>query len=132
MTDPFASRQLPDRHDVTAPDGSEIRLLPAVEAGSMVHCTLPPGATSLAIRHRTVSELWYVLGGAGEIWRRRDGHSETVAATPGLALSIPLGTEFQFRNTGPTPFEILIVTTPPWPGEDEAIRVADHWPVATA
>ena len=27
------------------------------------------------------------------------------------------------------PLRILIVTMPPWPGEDEAYRVAGRWPV---
>ena len=33
------------------------------------------------------------------------------------------------HNTGPAPLEIVIATTPPWPGEHEATRVPDHWPV---
>jgi mannose-6-phosphate isomerase-like protein (cupin superfamily) len=128
---PFATRSVPAAHDLLAPDGSEIRLLPAVAAGSMVHCRLPTGGCSLAVTHRTVEELWYVLAGSGEIWRRQ-GHDGTVTAlAPGTALSIPLGTHFQFRCIGDEPLDIVIVTMPPWPGTDEAVRVADHWPVAT-
>jgi mannose-6-phosphate isomerase-like protein (cupin superfamily) len=48
--------------------------------------------------------------------------------SPGLTLSILLGTHFQFRNTGATPLRFVIVTMPPWPGKDEAVRVGDHWP----
>ena len=43
MTAPFATSRPAPRHDVLAPDGSEIRFLPQVTGGSMVHCTLPPG-----------------------------------------------------------------------------------------
>ena len=51
-----------------------------------------------------------------------------VPLLPGTAHSIPLGTQFQFRNPGATPLVVVIVTMPPWPGEDEAVRVPDHWP----
>ena len=128
----FASAAPPARHDVLAPDGSEIRLLPQVAGGSMVHCTLPPGAASLAVTHRTVEELWYVLAGAGELWRRQGEREEVVALHPHTAHSIPLGTHFQFRNPGPEPLSFVIVTMPPWPGMDEAVRVPDHWPQADA
>jgi mannose-6-phosphate isomerase-like protein (cupin superfamily) len=129
MTIPFASRRPAERHDVLAPDGSEIRLLPEVPGGSMVHCTLPPEAVSLAVEHRTVSELWYVVSGMGELWRHQDGREEVVPLHPPTAHSIPLGTRFQFRNTGEEPLAFVIVTMPPWPGMDEAVRVEDHWPV---
>jgi len=129
---PFESRAVSFGVDVTAPDGSEIRLLPVLERGSMVHCRLQPGAVSRAVRHRTVEELWYVLCGRGELWRRQEGREEVVALLPGTAHTIPLGTHFQFRNTGDEPLDIVIVTMPPWPGEDEAVRVDDHWPATPA
>ena len=66
MTVPFATGRPAELHDVLAPDGSQIRFLPQVKGGSMVHCTLPPGTVSLAVTHRTVDELWYVLAGEGE------------------------------------------------------------------
>ena len=130
MTAPFATGRPAVDHDVLAPDGSQIRFLPQTSGGSMVHCTLPPGAVSLAVTHRTVDELWYVLAGEGELWRRQGKREEIVALTPHTAHSIPLGTWFQFRNPGPAPLAFVIVTTPPWPGMDEAVRVADHWPQA--
>ena len=128
MSVPFTTARPAARHDLLAPDGSEIRLLPQVQGGSMVHCTLPPGAVSLAVVHRTVDELWYVLAGAGELWRRQGGEERMEALLPHTAHSIPLGTHFQFRNPGPEPLSLVIVTMPPWPGMDEAVRVADHWP----
>ncbi len=132
MAEPFASVRLPRRRDLLAPDGSEIRCLPALAAGSMVHCRLPAGAVSRAVRHRTVEEIWYVLAGRGELWRRREGREAIATLAPGTAHTIPLGTAFQFRNTGEVPLDILIVTMPPWPGEEEAVRVADHWPPTEA
>ncbi|MEW5919110.1 MAG: hypothetical protein AB1762_22085, partial [Gemmatimonadota bacterium] len=67
---PFDTRSLPADYDVLAPDGSEIRVLCATPRASMAHGTLPPGGVSLAIRHRTVDELWYVTGGRGQVWRK--------------------------------------------------------------
>lgn len=119
-----------DACDCLAPDGSEIRLLPAVQGGSAVHCTLPAGRTSLAVRHRTVEEIWYFLRGRGQVWRRQGEREEVVDVEPGVALTIPLGVDFQFRNVGAEPLAFVIVTMPPWPGEHEAIRVADHWDTA--
>jgi mannose-6-phosphate isomerase-like protein (cupin superfamily) len=113
--------------DALAPDGSEIRLLGAVRGGSVVHCTLPPGRTSLAVRHQTVEEVWYVLGGRGQVWRQQGAREEVVDVEPGVALTIPLGVHFQFRTVGSEPLRFVIVTIPPWPGAEEAVRVKDRW-----
>lgn len=127
---PFESRRLGQEVDVTAPDGSAIRLLPQLDRGSMVHCVLEPGSVSLAIRHRTVEELWYVLSGRGELWRRHGTREEVVDLLPHTAHSIPQGVHFQFRTAGEEPLRFVIVTMPPWPGHDEAVRVDDHWPTS--
>jgi mannose-6-phosphate isomerase-like protein (cupin superfamily) len=124
---PFTTKSVPAGFDLLAPDGSEIRLLAALAGGSCVHCRLPPGKVSLAVRHRTVEEFWFVVSGRGEVWRRQGDREEVVAAQPGMCLTIPLGADFQFRASDQA-LEILIVTLPPWPGQDEAVRVADHWP----
>ncbi|MDP6455655.1 MAG: cupin domain-containing protein [SAR202 cluster bacterium] len=120
--------RLTDANLVTAPDGSEIRELVATEKGSMVHCTLPPGKTSLAVAHRTADEVWYFISGVGEVWRENDDDEIVVDAEPGLSLSIEVGTHFQFRNTGDENLCFIITTIPPWSGDDEAYRVQDHWP----
>ncbi len=124
----FETTQLGNDVDAIAPDGSEIRLLGARPGGTFAHCTLPVGATSLAVRHRTVEEIWYVLSGSGEVWRARDGHEEVTPVMAGTALTIPLGTHFQFRTMGDEPLRFVLTTMPPWPGEAEAVRVDDHWP----
>ena len=126
---------LPAERTTLAPDGSEIRELLQLRGGSVVHCTLPAGNTTVAVCHRTVEEIWYILAGAGELWRRDErqesgngGARETVTALrPGLAVSLPLGVSFQFRTTGAAPLQFLICTMPPWPGPDEAIPVAGKW-----
>jgi mannose-6-phosphate isomerase-like protein (cupin superfamily) len=110
-----------------APDGSEIRRLLALQGGSFAHCTLRPGQISRAIRHRSVGELWFVLRGRGQLWRRRRAAEQVVELAPGLCASIPRGVHFQFRNTGRRPLELILCTIPPWPGAAEAVRVAGQW-----
>lgn len=127
----FSTRQLPAAPDVLAPDGSEVRVLVSVAAGSMAHFRLQPGQVSKAVRHRTVEEVWYVVAGEGHMWRRReDGIEEITVLTVGTALTIPVGTSFQFRAGPDDLLDIVGVTMPPWPGADEAVPVAGAWPQA--
>ena len=127
MTD-FATMNLPDQPTVTAPDGSDVRVLLRLAGGSMAHFALAPGRCSAAVRHKTLEELWYVMAGEAEMWRSQGAREAVVRLTPGTSLSIPVGTAFQFRATGPVPFEAVAVTMPPWPGMDEADFVAGPWP----
>ena len=112
---------------VTAPDGSEVRILAASRRGSMATFTLPPGAVAKPVAHRTVEEIWYVLAGAGRLWRRCDDREEITDLVPGVSLTIPVGSGFQFRNDGDSPLAIVAVTMPPWPGADEACDVTGLW-----
>jgi mannose-6-phosphate isomerase-like protein (cupin superfamily) len=123
----FATAQLPDRPDVTAPDGSDVRVLLELAGGGMAHFELAAGRTSKAVVHRTVDEIWYVVGGRGEMWRASGGDAAVVDLRRGACLTIPVGTRFQFRSVGPGPLAVVGVTMPPWPGEDEAIVVAGPW-----
>ena len=118
---------LPRAWDALAPDGSEIRLLPRNDRVSMAHGTLPPATQSSAIRHRTIDEIWFVVGGCAEIWRCLDGQESVELIQVGDSLHIPCGTEFQFRTVGPEPFTFIMCTMPPWPGDDEAVAVTGIW-----
>ncbi len=121
--------QLPVDLDTLAPDGSEIRFLKSNAGGSMVHCTLQAGQVSMAVKHRTVEEIWYFVSGIGEVWRRMSNTERVDAVCPGTSLTIPLGAHFQFRNTGDTPLMFVLATIPQWPGDEEAVRVTDFWPL---
>jgi mannose-6-phosphate isomerase-like protein (cupin superfamily) len=79
-----------------------------------------------------VEEIWYVLAGRGQMWRRQGDRTAVVDLHPGLCLTIPLGTHFQFRALGPGPLEAVAVTMPPWPGEGEAVVVPGAWPPSVA
>jgi len=120
---------LPARHDVLAPDGSQVRVLLALSGGSMAHFRLPAGHVSRAVRHRSVEEIWYILTGEGEMWRSADGDSQTTALSPGTCLTIPVGTAFQFRALPTAELDAIAITMPPWPNHAEADIVEGFWPV---
>jgi mannose-6-phosphate isomerase-like protein (cupin superfamily) len=133
MSVPWETTRLPARPDVVAPDGSDVRILPRLAGGSMAHFELAPGATSTPVVHRTVEEIWFVLRGRGEMWRADDEHEEVVAVEAGVALTIPVGTRFQFRALGSEALAAVAITMPPWPGDDEAVRLAEgRWPPTAA
>ena len=123
---------------ILAPDGSEVRLLLTDEHAatrcSVVEVSIGQGAVSRAVRHRTVEEAWYVIEGAGEVWRCPPGESiertPPVAVAAGDALSIPTGWAFQFRAGEDVGLRFVCVTMPPWPGMDEAIEMekGGPWP----
>jgi len=94
----------------------------------MARFRLTAGAVSRAVRHRTVDELWYVVDGRGEMWRQQGARSEVVALEAGVAVSIPVGTDFQFRADVQQDLVIVGVTMPPWPDADEAMLVEGCWP----
>ncbi len=123
----FETIDLGEASVVPAPDGSQVRILPALAGGSMAHFTLDPGQVSIAVRHRSVEEIWFVTGGSGEMWRSGGGREEVTPVTEGVALTIPLGTSFQFRATGSAPLTAVAITMPPWPGEGEAETVSGPW-----
>ena len=125
----WATKRLPEHYDEIASDTSEIRHLFATKAVSVVHCTLAPRATSVAMRHISIEEIWYFIAGQGEVWRKDvdDTEEEVVTVFPGICLTIPTNIDFQFRNTGEDPLRFLCVTTPPWPGEHASIKVESHY-----
>jgi mannose-6-phosphate isomerase-like protein (cupin superfamily) len=140
---------LPDRFDHIAPDASEIRILaymkdrefhvppedheirvPLLKRGGVLgQCTLPPAKTSCAVMHQEVQEVWYFIQGKGQVWRKLGDNEESVVdVEAGTVLTIPTKAHFQFRNTSDDePLLFLIMTLPPWPGPQEAIRIEGKW-----
>jgi mannose-6-phosphate isomerase-like protein (cupin superfamily) len=121
------TKRLPAVRDAIAPDGSDVRILLQLKGGGLAHFELAPGEVSTAVAHRTVEEIWYFLSGRGEMWRKLGDDENVVPVEPGVCLTIPLGTHFQFRALGREPLAALGVTMPPWPGEGEAYAVAGKW-----
>jgi mannose-6-phosphate isomerase-like protein (cupin superfamily) len=123
----FETKVLPARRDLVAPDGSDVRVLLGLASGTMAHFELAPGAVSVAVRHATVEEIWFVISGWGSMWRRLGDDEQVVDLDAGICVTIPVATEFQFRCDGESPLRVIAVTMPPWPGDDEATRVAGPW-----
>jgi mannose-6-phosphate isomerase-like protein (cupin superfamily) len=124
----WQTRRIATEREYLAPDGSEVRVLAGTTRGSMAQFTLPPQAVSRAMAHRTVEEVWYFLSGHGRMWRRAEQQEEVVEVGPGVSLSIPVGTRFQFRSDTAEPLIAVGTTMPPWPGDGEAYPVEGCWP----
>jgi mannose-6-phosphate isomerase-like protein (cupin superfamily) len=123
----FATMRLPTDPVTGAPEGSGVRFLLGLSAGSMAHFRLGAGQVAKAITHRTVEEIWFIVAGRGEMWRKQGEHEETVLLEPGVCLTIPLGTHFQFRASATEAFSAIGITMPPWLGKEEAVHVAGPW-----
>ena len=123
----FQLKHLPMQRDAVAPDGSDVRILLSLVGGGMAHFELRPGQTSKAVVHRTVEEIWYFLAGRGQMWREQENRREIVDVYPGICLTVPFGTRFQFRSFGYEPLAAIGITMPPWPGGDEADFVPGAW-----
>ena len=118
---------------VRAPDGSLVRPLCQVAGrGSFAHFQLEPGETARAVSHATVAEIWYVIGGRGTMWRRPEGGDPVTAdLEPGVCLTIPVGTAFQFRaHQGAGPLAVVAVTMPPWPADRQGEARPEQGPWA--
>ncbi|TMD51695.1 MAG: cupin domain-containing protein [Chloroflexi bacterium] len=113
--------------DAIAPDGSEVYFkIGDGERASLVLVRLAAGRVSRPVRHRTVEEIWYVTAGQGRVWRRPpDRAGEVVVVGPGDAVRIPTGWEFQFASGPGLALEFACFTSPPWPGDQEAIPVPE-------
>jgi mannose-6-phosphate isomerase-like protein (cupin superfamily) len=138
MHDAPDTQALESAREYIAPDGSKVRpLCHIAHRGSFAHFRLEPGEVAKAVSHASVQEIWYVTGGTGQMWRRQEGHEPTVVdLRPGICLTIPLGTSFQFCADSPgEPLQVVAVTMPPWPddgknpddGKDEARPEKGPW-----
>src|SRR5207244_5264788 len=95
MAGAFATKRLPAEPTVVALDGSNVRVLLGLSRGTFAHFELAAGATARAVAHHTVEEIWYFVGGRGEMWRALGDQEEVVAVEPGVCITIPVGTRFQ-------------------------------------
>ena len=125
---PFETKQLSSKPDAIALDGSEVRILCGLSRGSLSVFTLPAHTVARAVAHRTIEEVWYVIAGTGQMWRRLGERESIVALEPGVSLGIPTGTRFQFRCDGEEAMTIVAAVMPPWPGDQEVYAVDGKWP----
>ncbi|RAK09485.1 mannose-6-phosphate isomerase-like protein (cupin superfamily) [Salipiger aestuarii] len=113
--------------DTKSPAGADIRFIMDGLTGNMIHSTVPPRQINRATIHATVCEFWYVLEGEGEIWRRHNDEERITSLTKGVSIDIPVGTAFQYRNTGAAPLRFICISMPPWPGDQEASHLDGPW-----
>ena len=105
-------------------------MLARVAGASAAIFHLASGATTVAVRHRTVEELWFVVTGHGELWLADDDGDRIVELAPGVCVPITRRTRFQFRAR--EDLDVFGVTIPPWPGDGEAVEVDGPWPPSVA
>jgi mannose-6-phosphate isomerase-like protein (cupin superfamily) len=112
--------------DAIAPDGSEITFLVRdARQASLVEVRLAAGSTSRPVRHLTVEEIWYFIAGEGKVWRAPPDRKAVIDEVgPGGVLVIPTGWAFQFQAGPHADLRFVCYTSPPWPGDDEAVPVA--------
>ena len=118
---------LPAEPEGRSPAGADIRFLMHGTTGDMIHSTVPPHQINRATVHETVSEFWYVLEGRGEIWRADGKESGVTDLVSGVAIDIPVGTSFQYRNVSDVDLKFICCTMPPWRGDSEATYVEGIW-----
>ena len=123
----FATTRVPAAPSEIAPDGSAVRVLLGLIGGTVAHFELPAGNVSLAVTHRTVEEVWLILSGRGELWRKQAAREEITALDPGVCVSLPRGTHFQFRASATEALTFVAVTIPRWPGGEEVEYVHGPW-----
>lgn len=123
----FETKRIGSAPDALALDGSEVRVLCSLPRGSLSVFSLPPKTIAKPVAHRTIEEVWYFLSGYGRMWRKLGEQEEVVEVGPGVSVSIPTGTHFQFRCDGFEPLTAIAAVMPPWPGDGEVYLVEGKW-----
>ena len=118
---------LPEHPEASLPAGAQIRFLMDGETGNMIHSTVPPQQVNKATVNATVSEFWYVLEGHGKLWRDDGEESCITELIPGIAIDIPVGTAFQYRNVSDEDLKFICISMPRWPGASEATYIQGIW-----
>ena len=101
----FATKQMSTTPEHVAPDGSDVRELLSLQGGGLAHFELAAGQTSIAVAHQTVEEIWFFLGGRGQMWRRQQRENRSSMSTPTYRS--------RFRRARASSFVPKVQT--PWP-----------------
>jgi mannose-6-phosphate isomerase-like protein (cupin superfamily) len=114
--------------DAISPDGgAEIRHILVSPGGDLTHAVCPVGSTSGVHHLPDLDEAYFVLSGAGEIWRETEERDAVTALCPGRWVAMPAGMRFQYRaNLGST-IVFLVVVLPSWRPELFHITDGGRW-----
>jgi mannose-6-phosphate isomerase-like protein (cupin superfamily) len=84
---------------------------------SVAHAIVPPGESTLPHLLKNSMELYYILGGSGEI------HVGTRSAMvhAGQIVLVPRGRSQYIRNTGSGDLVFLCIVSPKWQAADEEL-----------
>jgi len=82
---------------------------------SIAHAIVPSGESTLPHRLSRSTELYYILGGTGEM---HIGNEQS-AVHAGQCILIPPGARQHIRNTGETDLIFLCIVAPKWQADDE-------------
>jgi len=123
----WATEDLRLVYDYVAPSGStEIRLLPNLPRGEIVHATTPAYRVSEPAVLDDITEFFCVLDGRGDLWRAACGDGEVTELVPGRCVAMPPATPFQYR-TGAQSLSFLVITAPCWKPEQWSRAARGRW-----
>lgn len=83
--------------------------------GGIIRCVLPGGESSDLVKNNTAHELLYIVSGTGEIWCKNSIEESVTALTPGVSVDLPLGINYQYKNTSNYDLVFTRVTMRSWP-----------------
>jgi len=123
----WETKVLTEAYDYISPGGaSEIRELPSFDQGEITHARALPARPSIAATTTGLYELFFILGGEGELWRRSGDLEDVTPLRPGRCVSVPPGISFQYRATN-GPLDFIVSTAPRWRRENWAESALRHW-----
>ena len=111
--DRFRTAYLPERPTYRSPsEAAEIRMLVATPLGELTHARAAAGHASVPATVEGTTEMFYVIGGRGALWRRVGAQEDVVALGPGRAVVLPVDSAFQYWAD--EDLELMVATMPMW------------------
>jgi mannose-6-phosphate isomerase-like protein (cupin superfamily) len=120
------TRVLPESRSYPALSGADIRLLIQLPQGELTHASCRSGLVSKSSMLVDHYEMFYVIAGTGELWRKCPEYEGVVALRPGRWAAMPAGTHFQYRALQETTLVFLVAVLPRF--DEAAVRDGDHGP----
>jgi mannose-1-phosphate guanylyltransferase/mannose-6-phosphate isomerase len=87
------------------------------------HITVHPGASLSLQMHHHRAEHWVIVKGTARVTRGE----ETFTLSENESTYIPLGVNHRLENPGKIPLEIIEVQSGSYLGEDDIVRLDDHY-----